>query len=234
MKLALEKATGHHPAYSQIAIKNRSLTYVLCLAFTISCHFSKPYNYRLFPQDFQSIQREYENYYHLAGCQPGETIASIGAGNGLKEIQISYFVEDITWYLQEIDSARLYDFYDVLAHHENIAGTPSATFNLVVGTEKSTSLPKATFDRILMINVFHEIEARKDIMMDVHKLLKENSVMVIMERMGKNPGEIHGDCKYPRLIEADFLAEMEGYGYRLSHKQLGEEMSNLMFYVFEN
>ncbi len=214
----------------------RTNTYLLIifLCFSSSCRYIKPYNYKHFPQDFQSIRHEYENYYHLAGCQPGETIASIGAGNGLKEIQISYFVNDITWYLQEIDAARLYDFYDVLEHHENLGGTPAATFNLVVGTEQSTNLPKATFDRILMINVFHEIDARKEIMMEVHKLLKKNGELVIMERMGENPGEIHGDCKYPKLLETDLLKEMDGYGYQLSDKQLGEEMSNLMFYVFDH
>ncbi len=212
----------------------RTSIFLINIVLILSCRYTKPYNYKLFPEDFQAVQHEYETYYHLAGCQPGETVASIGAGNGLKEIQISYFVEDITWYLQEINSARLYDFYDVLALHENFAGTPSATFNLVVGTESSTNLPKATFDRILMINVFHEIDTRKDIMMEVHKLLKENGVLVIMERMGKAAGEIHGDCKYPRLLEADFLEEMEGYGYQLLDQQLGEEMSNLMFYVFDN
>ncbi len=215
-------------------LRNKILLFSIFLFLLLSCRLTRPYNYKHFPDDFQSIQHEYENYYHLTDCQPGETIASIGAGNGLKEIQISYFVEDITWYLQEIDSSRLYDFYDVLAHHENIAGKPSATFNLVVGTEQNTKLPKATFDRILMINVFHEIDARKDIMMEVHQLLKENAELVIMERIGKTAGEIHGDCKYPKLIEAELLKEMEGYGYQLSDKQLGEEMSNLMFYVFDN
>ena len=50
--------------------------------------------------------------------------------------------------------------------------------------------------------------------------------------MGNHEGEVHADCKYPKLVEDSFLQEMNKYGYTLNKKQLGEEMSNLMFYSF--
>ena len=207
---------------------------ILCVALFFSCKsVNKPYNYKRFPDSYSEIQREYENYHHLGGCQEGETIASIGAGNGIKEIQISCFVKDINWYLQEIDSVRLYQFEEVLAYHENLIDSSlSADFELVVGTEDSTGLPHELFDRVLMLNVFHEIELRKGIMTEIHQLLNQDGVLVIMERMGDEVGEIHRDCKYPKLTEPSFLQEMNGYGYALKTKQLGEEMSNLMFYTF--
>jgi len=105
---------------------------------------------------------------------------------------------------------------------------------LVLGTETSTALPFGIFDRIIMLNVFHEIEERKGILMEIHKLLHENGVLVIMERMGKTEGEVHGDCKYPKLLEPAFLQEMNKYGYTIVRNQLGEEMSNLKFYTFES
>ena len=209
---------------------------ILCVALVFSCKsVNRPYNYKQFPDSYAEIQRDYENYYHLGGCQEGETIASIGAGNGIKEIQISCFVKDINWYLQEIDSARLYQFEEVLAYHENLIDSSiSADFKLVVGTENSTGLPQELFDRVLMLNVFHEIELRKGIMTEIHQLLNKGGVLVIMERMGDEVGEVHADCKYPKLVETSFLQEMNGYGYTLKTKQLGEEMSNLMFYTFES
>ena len=70
-------------------------------------------------------------------------------------------------------------------------------------------------------------------MTEIHQLLNEDGVLVIMERMGNTAGEIHADCKYPKLIETGFLQEMNDYGYSLKRKQLGEEMSSLMFYTFE-
>jgi SAM-dependent methyltransferase len=208
----------------------------ICIAFIFSCKsVNKPYNHKRFPNNFSEIQREYENYYYLIACQPGETIASIGAGNGIKEIQISCFVEDITWHLQEIDSSRLYQFKEVLAYHENLIRSHiNGNFNLVVGSEISTGLPPGIFDRVLMLNVFHEIAAREEILMEIHHLLNEDGVLIIMERMGKTEGEVHGDCGYPKLMEPGFVQEMNNYGYTLNGKQLGEEMSNLMFYTFES
>ncbi len=206
------------------------------VALIFSCKsVNKPYNYKRFPDNYAEIQRDYESYYYLNACQQGETIASIGAGNGIKEIQISCFIEGITWYLQEIDSSRLFQFEEVLAYHENLIGSSvNANFNLVLGTENSIGLPPMIFDRVLMLNVFHEIESREGIMMEIHQLLNDDGVLIIMERMGKTVGEVHGDCKYPKLIEPSFLQEMNDYAYTLKGKQLGEEMSNLMFYTFES
>lgn len=213
----------------------KTLLLYSCVAIVFSCRSVNRLNYKRFPGSYSEVQAEYERYYHLNNCQPGETIASIGAGNGMKEIQISCFVEEIEWYLQEIDSSRLYQFDEVLAYHENLLGSPiNADFKLVLGTENSTSLPYEIFDRVMMLNVFHEIESRKGIMTEIGQLLNEDGVLVIMERMGNIEGEIHGDCKYPKLVETSFLQEMSDYGYSLKSKQVGEEMSNLTFYAFES
>lgn len=217
-------------------IQLKALLLVICVALIFSCKsVNKPYNYKRFPDDYSEIQQDYENYYYLNGCQEGETIASIGAGNGIKEVQTSCFIEGVTWYLQEIDSSRLYKFEEVLEYHENLIGSSvNADFNLVLGTEHSIGLPREIFDRVLMLNVFHEIESPEGVMMEIHQLLNEEGVLVIMERMGKTEGELHGDCKYPKLIESSFLQEMNDNGYTLIRKQLGEAMSNLMFYTFES
>lgn len=51
--------------------------------------------------------------------------------------------------------------------------------------------------------------------------------------MGKTEGKVHGGCKCPKLAELDFLHEMNDFGHTLKGKQLGEEISNLMFYTFD-
>jgi hypothetical protein len=69
-------------------------------------------------------------------------------------------------------------------------------------------------------------------MREVHELLKPDGKLVIMERMGDKPGLVHGDCKFPKLYEPDFLKEMEGYGFDLSQNQMGEQVSQLKYYTF--
>lgn len=196
---------------------------------------NKPYEYGSAPNNYQSVIDEYEDYHQFIGCKPGETIASIGAGNGRKEIQISCFIDGITWYLEEIDSSRLYQFDKVLTHHEGLKGSPiNGKFKLVLGTASSTTLPKGIFDRVIMLNVFHEISSRASIMSEVQRLLRPNGELVIMERMANKPDQIHGDCKHPKLYEPEFLKEMHDYGFKSTHRQIGEEMSALTFYTFKS
>jgi hypothetical protein len=49
-----------------------------------------------------------------------------------------------------------------------------------------------------------------------------------MERMGEKAGQVHGDCKFPKLLETDLLHEMNIYGFQLVNKQIGEKMSHLV------
>lgn len=223
-----------------MTIPIKLIALVIAVAVFANCSSSntikgknKPYEYGRVPKNYQSIVDEYEGYHSFIGCKAGETIASIGAGNGQKEIQISCFVDDITWYLEEIDSARLYEFDKVLKHHEGLKGSAvNGEFNLVLGTEFSTTLPEGIFDRVIMLNVFHEISTRESIMLEVRKLLGASGEIVIMERMADKPGQIHGDCKHPKMYEPEFLKEMQEYGYKLISQHVGEEMSSLLFYTF--
>ena len=195
----------------------------------------KPYEYGRAPKIYQSVLEEYEKYHKFIGCKSGEIVASIGSGNGIKEVQIACVIDDITWYLEEIDSARLYEFEKVLRYHEELKGSRiNGEFNLVLGTESSTTLPKGIFDRVIMLNVFHEITSREPIMLEVQELLKPDGVLVIMERMGDKPGQFHGDCKHPKLYEPEFLNEMGGYGFTSINQQIGEKMSALIFYTFKS
>lgn len=194
---------------------------------------NKPYEYGFVPKSYEQVVKNYEKYSHHFQCRKGETIASIGAGNGRQEIQISCFIDDITWYLEEIDSSRLFQFDKVLNYHEKLRGSSiNAEFNLVLGNEITTTLPIGIFDRVIMSNVFHEIVNREPLLKEIQKLLKPDGKLVIMERMGDEPGQFHKDCKHPKLFEPEFLSEMDGYGYKSLNQQVGEQMSALMFYTF--
>ena len=168
------------------------------LPFLVSCSIlkkkSKPYEYGWVPKDFTEIEKHYNSYANLYKCQPGETIASVGAGNGKFELTISCFVQGIDWYLEDIDSSRLNQFNQVQSHFEKLKGSSvDGQFHLVLGSESETGLPHNYFDRVLMINVYHEIRNRGPVMEDIKKILKPEGVLVVMERMGHKPGEKHGD-----------------------------------------
>jgi len=179
-------------------------------------------------------EKHFGNYAHKYNCQHGKKIASIGAGNGIFELAISCFAPGIHWCLQEIDTSRLYQFDQVLRYFTELKGSPiEGTYEHVVGAPTSTNLPRNTFDRILMINVFHELENPEPIVADIKKCLKPHAKLVIMERMGEKPGQIHGDCKFPKLIEAAFLKRMKSFGFANMSIEMGEIVSILKTYTFQ-
>lgn len=215
-----------------------SSLFILSILYLTACASQKKsknrtYDYSWYPKKFAEIQKHYENYAHFLGCKSGETIASIGAGNGTNEVAISCFVEDINWYLQEIDSGKLSQFHEVLVHFEKLNEKEvHAKFELVLGTATATNLPQNHFDRIIMNNVYHELSDRKAIMEDISGLLKQNGQLVIMEPMARKPGEKHANCNHLRLYDPDFLMEMEQFGYNLAKKEVGEKLSFLTYYTF--
>lgn len=217
--------------------------YFLCMLFLSILYLSgcashkksktRTYDYSWYPKKFAEIQKYYEKYAHFSGCKSGETITSIGAGNGTNEVAISCFVEGISWYLQEIDSGRLFQFHEVLAHFEQVnKAEVKANFKLVLGTATTTNLPQKHFDRILMNNVYHELSDQRAMMRDISELLKPNGQLVIMEPMARKPGEKHANCNHLRLYEPYFLNEMERFGYKLVKQEVSEKVSFLHFYTF--
>jgi len=222
---------------------NRTTTIFLFLSilFLLNCAPAKkshkrnrPYEYGWVPKSYKDITKNYENYSHLLSCKSGETIASVGAGNGVIEVAISCFEDDIHWYLQEIDTTKLYQFEKVLEHFEKLKGSEfNAEFDFVVGTEKETRLPTNVFDRIIMNNVYHELSDPQAVMFDLQDKLKPEGRLVIMEPMAKKQGDKHANCKHLRLWEPDFLKEMDQFGYNLIDKKVGEKISFLIFYTFE-
>ena len=88
----------------------------------------------------------------------------------------------------------------------------------MLGDEKKTNLPENTYDKILIINTYHEITERPSILADVRRALKKNGQVIILESMAKKKGQIHQGCHVLKLWEPDFLKEMEGFNFKLLDK----------------
>ena len=217
------------------------LVFAVLFNFSIGANYAqdksktRPYQCGFVVKNFRKLQDEYNAYAIPLGCQKHEVIADVGSLNGRVPVVVSVFVDSITWYIQDIDTSCLNtaEFQKVLDHHRKLNKGPiNGTFHIVIGDSKMTNLPMDTFDKVLLINVYHELEFRNDILLDIKTILKSSGVLVIMERMGKERNEIHGDCKMPKLYEPDFISEMDEYGFALESKIIGEEISNLIFYTF--
>jgi len=188
-----------------------------------------------YPKDLKRMKKDYQRYGQHFGVIGGEKIACVGAGGANLELNAAVFNDNIQWTLQDIDTFCLNNIRleKMIKYYEKLTSKPIVgEFNIVIGNDKSTNLTKNYYDRILMSNVYHELSEKEIISKEIYDCLKENGLIVLMERMGREAGEFHSDCGHPRLLEPDFLSEMEKIGFKLIEKVIAEKKSNLIFYTF--
>jgi len=214
----------------------------LVIAFMLVCvnafgQKAKPYKCAFITKDFKEVKFNYNTFFKFLNVKKGESVASIGASSGYVEVQVAAIVDSVNWTLQDIDTSCLSktNFEKLLRYHEKLKGSfISGEFKLVAGTIHQTNLAQNAFDRILMINVYHEISDRKSIMNDIKAALKPDGEIVLMERMGTKHGQKHGDCGLTKLWEPEFLDEMEEFGFNQVHKDVPvAKFPSMVYYTFK-
>ena len=144
--------------------------------------------------------------------------------------------EGIDWTLQEIDSVSLNpkSFKNVLESFEKIIQKPvNEKFSIVIGDLEKTNLLYDAYDRVLLLNVYHEITDRQHFMTEIHQVLKEKGRVVVMEAMARKIGQRHQGCNDLKLWEPDFLTEMGKFNFKLLNRNRPREKSFETFFVFE-
>jgi len=129
----------------------------------------------------------------------GEVIADIGAGNGYLEAMLSIYSDSLTFYIQDIDTAvcnprtvkEVFDFY------EDVRGRPFTNKYFVVnGSNKSTSLPDDTFDKIMMLWTYQYLKNPREFILDLRENLKEGGLFYVV-----NPDQ---DYEYGKLLNIEY------------------------------
>ena len=192
--------------------------------------------FKVFNTTQKQILDYYKNTLSNVELKAGEKVASIGAGNGSQEIQLAIYNPAIEWTLQEIDTTSLNPkaFEKVKKTYENVIGKSiDGQFSFVIGLEKRTNLAVDYFDKVLLFNVFHELDYKRMIMSDIHNSLKKNGRVIIMENIARTIGQKDPGCHRIKIWEPDFMREMEGYNFKLITKKEHTKIRRLNFYVFE-
>lgn len=164
-------------------------------------------------EDSRDSVGEFENVVRLAEISPGMSIADIGAGQGYYTVRLSPMVgrqgrvlaEDIVPATiralgQRVQRERL----------DNVA--------LKLGQPNDPQLPDRSFDRILMIHMYHEIQSPSEFLWHLRDDLKVGGSIVVVD--ADRPTDRHGTP--PRLLVCEFNA----IGYELKRfERLGDSES---------
>ena len=209
---------------------------ILLLIFSTSAFAQKsnrPYNCGFYDKDTAQLRKTYETNIKYWEVKKGETIASIGAANGNLEVRCSLFVDSINWTLEEIDSSCLNktEFEKVLNYYQTLANKKvTSNFNLVIGSDTSTNLTPNNYDRVLLINVYHEITKQKEMIAEIYKILKNKGKLVIMERISNKKGKRRKDCPHIMTYEPDFIKLLNEQKFELVSRT---EVHSLTYFIFK-
>ena len=136
-----------------------------------------------------------------AGIAKGMTVADIGAGEGYYTIRLASRVGKTGRVLAEdiVASVR-----DTLA--ERVAREDLENVSVRLGAPADPKLPDASFDRVLMVHMYHEIEQPYEFLWRLRPSLKPDGLVVVVD--ANRQTQNHGTP--PALLRCEF----EAVGYR--------------------
>ena len=104
-----------------------------------------------------------------------DIIADIGAGSGYHVFKMAELAKKGKIYAVDIQPEMLLaiEFNKKYEEHKNI--------ELILGDEKTTNLTEKKFDKILMVDVYHEFNYPKEILECVKKALKKDGQLFLIE-----------------------------------------------------
>jgi predicted methyltransferase len=170
----------------------------------------------IYYKTMEDLYRQKQSELDFYRFQPGQVVASIGAQCGHWEATYAATTDSVQFYLEDIDSSFFNKRQVGFAWHyyDSLRGRPmTSTYTLITGTEESTLLPENTFDKIIIINSFHEFTQVGEMLADIKTKLKPGGILYIDETVPKRPGQLHGVCKKPMLTPEEMISILSKNGY---------------------
>ena len=138
----------------------------------------------------------------LAGIKPGMSVADIGAGEGYYTVRLSERVGSKGRVLAEDIDPNAMERLGRRVEHERLDNISIRT-----GTPEDAKLPAGSFDRIVMVHMYHEVSEPYAFLWYLRSALKTGGQVVVVDV--DRPTEQHGIP--PRLLFCEFGA----LGFRL-------------------
>ena len=148
-------------------------------------------------------RREAQTVMDLADIRPGMTVADIGAGEGYYTVRLAARVGARGRVLAE-DIDR-----DALARLANrVEAERLDNVSIKLGTDDDPRLPRASFDRIFMVHMYHEVTEPYAFLWRLRPSLKEGGQVIVVDV--DRPTDQHGIP--PKLL----FCEFDRVGFRLA------------------
>jgi|SRR5579871_2984871 len=171
----------------------------------------------LYCKNMVQVEKQFDSQVKFYDFHPGEMVASIGAQCANWEAVFAALTDSVTFYLEDIDSISLNEKQVNFAweYYSKLRGQPITCYHkIVIGTETTTNLPDSFFDKILIINSFHEFNDKATMLSDLRKKLKRNGTLMIDEVLAQKSGELHIQCKKRIYTDDEMQTIFRENGFR--------------------
>jgi len=203
--------------------KGRLAGALLVLAFAaVSCG-PKIFNFYeghcgLYYKDAAKMREQQDSIAAFYRFGEGQAVASIGAQCCHWEAMMATYMNKTQFYLEDIDTTYFNERQARFAwdYYARLTGKTMPPYTLVLGDEKQTRLPDGIFDKIIIINSFHEFNEKGLMLQDISKKLKPGGLLYVDEIIARRSGEKHGGCHKTLLTETEMKNAMQenGFAYR--------------------
>jgi SAM-dependent methyltransferase len=155
--------------------------------------------------------------------RPTDVIADIGAGSGYHVFKMAPLANKGAVYAVDIQPEML----------QAILGNNQYKINknieLVQGNEKSVNLPKNTFDKVLLVDVYHEFNFPLEMILSIKKSLKTNGKIYLIEYRSEDP--LIPIKKIHKMSEKQAIIEMKAAGFKLQENIDNLPIQHCMIFV---
>jgi ubiquinone/menaquinone biosynthesis C-methylase UbiE len=148
-------------------------------------------------EDARDRVGEAEAVIAFAGITPGMSVADIGAGDGYYTVRLSRAVGPGGRVLAEDIVPATRDRLALRVNRENLENV-----SVLLGLPEDPKLPAASFDRILLVHVYHEVDRPYEFLWNLRKGLKPGGMIVVVD--ADRPVKRHGTP--PTLLDCEFAA----------------------------
>lgn len=153
-------------------------------------------------EDARDRVGEAEDVMRLAGVKPGMSVADIGAGEGYYTVRLAPIVGAKGRVLAEDIRADVRDRLAERAQRERLDNVA-----VKLGTPEDPRLPPASFDRIFLVHMYHEVESPYAFLWHLRTGLKPDGQVIVVD--ADRPTKRHGTP--PPQLECEFKA----LGYKM-------------------
>lgn len=133
-----------------------------------------------------------------------DVIADIGTGSGYSLIPLANNCPECKFSVEDIDSSSCN--VKTLTKKINKTGNKTSieNFKFYYGNEKETNLPSATFNKVLIFDVIHEMTYKTEMLNDIKRILQKNGSIFIEEILVHTPVKKDKVCNYRFFTELEF------------------------------